>query len=240
MSIGTGTSIDAAISTLLLETVAPAAIEVAVAVQGEIAERIRQADALRHQQLERARYDAELARRRCLKVDPDNRLVADALEADWNDRLRTLDCLQQEHEHQRHADSQMLTEGARGGIMDLAKDFPSIWTDPRQRALAVLANPSRVHPCYYPSGMRLAHVCVTADHSQRLVPQHFCDLSQRRAVHRQVGRARMPQIMEPEVRYPGFPECKLRSYPNVGGLSPRAPWEYKASIKSLSFRPFTH
>ncbi|MGH8524216.1 MAG: recombinase family protein, partial [Gammaproteobacteria bacterium] len=130
-----GTSIDAAISTLLLETVAPAAIEVALAVQQEIGERIRQAEELRRQQLERARYEAELARRRYLKVDPDNRLVADALEADWNDRLRTLDCLQQEHEHQRHADSQMLTEGARGRIMDLVKDFPSIWTDPQTPAL---------------------------------------------------------------------------------------------------------
>jgi DNA invertase Pin-like site-specific DNA recombinase len=41
-----------------------------------------QADKLRASQLERARYDAELARLRYLKVDPDNRLVADSLEAD--------------------------------------------------------------------------------------------------------------------------------------------------------------
>ncbi len=46
--------------------------------------------------MERARYDAELARRRYLHVDPSNRLVADTLEADWNERLRHLDLLQQE------------------------------------------------------------------------------------------------------------------------------------------------
>lgn len=46
----------------------------------------------------RARYDAEIARRRYLKVDPDNRLVADTLEADWNEKLRVLNQLQQEHE----------------------------------------------------------------------------------------------------------------------------------------------
>ena len=33
-------------------------------------------------------HDAEAARRRYMKVDPDNRLVADTLEADWNDKLR--------------------------------------------------------------------------------------------------------------------------------------------------------
>ena len=31
-----------------------------------------------------------LPRRRYLRVDPDNRLVADSLEADWNDKLRLL------------------------------------------------------------------------------------------------------------------------------------------------------
>lgn len=49
---------------------------------------------MRQAQLQRARYEAELARRRYAKVDPDNRLVADALEAEWNDRLRQLDALQ--------------------------------------------------------------------------------------------------------------------------------------------------
>src|SRR5258705_5854089 len=55
----------------------------------------------RQQQLERARYEAELKRRRFLKCDPDHRLVADALEADWNDQLRRLETLQQEHERDR-------------------------------------------------------------------------------------------------------------------------------------------
>jgi hypothetical protein len=40
--------------------------------------------------VERARYESDLAQRRFLKVDPDNRLVADTLEADWNDKLRAL------------------------------------------------------------------------------------------------------------------------------------------------------
>ena len=126
-----GSHIDEAIGALLLQSVAPAALNVALAVQQEIAERIRQADALRATQLEQARYEAELARRRYLKVDPDNRLVADALEADWNERLRRLDTLQQEHERQREADQHLLADDARERIMSLAKDFPRVWKDPR-------------------------------------------------------------------------------------------------------------
>ena len=139
-----GIAIDAAISTLLLQSVALATLEVALAVQDEIAGRIEQADALRRSQLERARYEAELARRRYLKVDPDNRLVADTLEADWNDRLRRLDALQQQHEQHRNADAALLNDEARARIRAIAADFPRVWADPltasseRKRMIALL------------------------------------------------------------------------------------------------------
>ena len=42
------------------------------------------------------------------KVNPDHRLVADALEADWNTRLRQLETLQREQERQRAQDQQLL------------------------------------------------------------------------------------------------------------------------------------
>ncbi len=130
-----GLAVDEAIGALLLQTVAPAAIEVALAVQEEIAQRIEQAAARRQAQLERARYEAELARRRYAKVDPDNRLVADALEADWNQRLRELDNLQREHERQHHDEQARLDAPARQRITDLARDFPRVWNDSRTSAL---------------------------------------------------------------------------------------------------------
>ena len=130
-----GTEIDAAISALLLQTVAPAAIEVALAVQDEIRQRVEQAVALRQTQLERCRYEAELARRRFVKVDPDNRLVADVLEAEWNDRLRQLNALQREHERLHQADQALLDESARVRIIDLAQDFPRVWGDARTSAI---------------------------------------------------------------------------------------------------------
>ncbi len=130
-----GLAVDEAVGALLLKTVAPAAIEVALAVQQEIAQRIEQSAALREAQLERARYESELARRRYAKVDPDNRLVADALEADWNRCLRQLHDFQLEHERQQHEDQSQLDEPARKRIIELARDFPRVWNDERTSAL---------------------------------------------------------------------------------------------------------
>lgn len=90
--------IDAAIGTLLLQTVTSATLYRALAVQDDLTRRLEQAEAVRRRQLEHARRAAELKRRRFLHCDPDHRLVADTLEADWNEALRRLDALQQEHQ----------------------------------------------------------------------------------------------------------------------------------------------
>jgi hypothetical protein len=73
---------------LLLDTVTPLALEVALTVQAELEARAEEADQLRAGRHRTRPHAAELARRRYLAVDPDNRLVAATLEADWNDALR--------------------------------------------------------------------------------------------------------------------------------------------------------
>ena len=60
----------------------PLALEVALNVQEEFQTRLEDADRLRRIQVDRAAYEAKLARRRYMQVDPENRLVADSLEAD--------------------------------------------------------------------------------------------------------------------------------------------------------------
>ena len=85
-----GAGLDAAISELLLAQLTPLAIDTTMQVYEELHLQAQEAQRLRDQQVERARYAAELAQRRFLRVDPENRLVADVLEADWNARLREL------------------------------------------------------------------------------------------------------------------------------------------------------
>src|SRR4029078_5214085 len=72
-----GGVVDQTIASLLLDTLTPHPLEVALIVQAELDSRAAEADALRRQHVERARHRADLARRRYLAVDPDNRLVAD-------------------------------------------------------------------------------------------------------------------------------------------------------------------
>jgi DNA invertase Pin-like site-specific DNA recombinase len=129
-----GMAIDAAVGQALLASLTPLSLEVTLAVEQELQARWDEADALRHHQVERARYEAELARRRYLRVDPDHRLVADTLEADWNDKLRALEAAQQDYERHRQADRRCLDEEQRTHIRALAQDFPRLWHDPHTPA----------------------------------------------------------------------------------------------------------
>jgi DNA invertase Pin-like site-specific DNA recombinase len=124
-----GHGVDEAIGQLLLDTVTPLALEVALTVQAELEARADEADQLRQTHVQRARQRAELARRRYLSVDPDNRLVADTLEADWNDALRALQTAQDEYEHQTAAAKARLTDQHKQRVRQLATDFPALWSD---------------------------------------------------------------------------------------------------------------
>ena len=89
MTIG-GKRIDALVAGKFLEAVSASGIE--AAAQAFEQQRQQGQDAHRTLQLEvdRCAYDASLAERRYRKIDPDNRLVADTLERDWNDALLAL------------------------------------------------------------------------------------------------------------------------------------------------------
>jgi DNA invertase Pin-like site-specific DNA recombinase len=125
-----GAALDAAVGELLVAMVTPLSLEVALAVQQELRSRVEEAGRLRQQQVEQARYQAELAQRRFLQVDPDNRLVASVLEAEWNERLRVLAQAQEEAERQSSMDRHVLSPEERDAIVALATDFPRLWRDP--------------------------------------------------------------------------------------------------------------
>jgi DNA invertase Pin-like site-specific DNA recombinase/DNA-binding transcriptional regulator YiaG len=146
-----GTAVDTAIGHLLLDTVTPLALEVALTVQTELETRAAEADALRRGHVERARHRADLARRRYLAVDPDNRLVADSLEADWNDALRALQTAREDYERATDAAAAALTEQHKDKIRSLATDFPALWSNPhtpqrdRKRMVRLLVDDVTLH-----------------------------------------------------------------------------------------------
>jgi DNA invertase Pin-like site-specific DNA recombinase len=139
-----GSVVDQAISNLLLELMQPMTLQVALAVQQEVEARVAETDALRRKHVERAQYEAELARRRYMKVDPDHRLVADSLEAEWNNQLRTLAEAQEQYERQTQKQRVLIDSQTREQLLALATDFPRVWNDPcvepreRKRILRLL------------------------------------------------------------------------------------------------------
>ena len=126
-----GAKIDEAVAALLLEMVAPLSLQVALEVQDSLQTQLDEADRLRRQQVQRARYEADLAKQRFMRVDPNNRLVADALEAEWNEKLRMLNDAQETCDRQRQADRAVLNEMQREEVLSLAQHFPRLWRDPR-------------------------------------------------------------------------------------------------------------
>ncbi len=85
-----GRVIDDAVSELLLQSFTPLAVELAFQIQDELKQRYEALDRIRRQHIERLEYEENMAKRRYMQVDPDNRFVADTLEAEWNNKLRAL------------------------------------------------------------------------------------------------------------------------------------------------------
>jgi DNA invertase Pin-like site-specific DNA recombinase len=124
-----GAPVDTAISELILRALTPLALQTAITVSDELVQQAGQADAIRAAHVQRAQHAADQARRRYLAVDPGNRLVADALEADWNARLRELAAAQDDYATAKTATA-MLDEQQRARIHALAADFPALWNNP--------------------------------------------------------------------------------------------------------------
>ena len=126
-----GSEVDGAIGQLLMSSVTPLALEVAINVEKELRSQVEEIDRIRRQGVERARYEAAQARQRYMSVDPQYRLVAATLEAEWNDKLRELDQEQQEYERQCQKERRIFRSEGIENVKALASDFPRLWKDER-------------------------------------------------------------------------------------------------------------
>jgi len=90
LSVG-GVQIDEALTHAFLEALTPAGMQAALAAAEQLEANHDAALGQWRLALERARYEAERAERRYRAVEPENRLVARGLEAEWEQRLRDLE-----------------------------------------------------------------------------------------------------------------------------------------------------
>jgi hypothetical protein len=146
-----GSGLDRAIGALLVERVTTEVVALTIAVQDEMVSRAAEAQRLRHLQVERAQYEADLAQRRYLKVDPDNRLVATVLEAEWNTKLRELEETRAIEEQYNQDDQHQVSAQERAEMGEVPERFRQLWYDPkttvreRKRAVRLLIEDVTVH-----------------------------------------------------------------------------------------------
>jgi hypothetical protein len=129
-----GTQIDQAVTELVLEAVTPASLEVALEVFEELRNRRAEVDRLHRAQVERAREQAELAQRQYMLARPENRLVVDSLERQWNEKLVSLAHAEEEYARRSKSQPAALVNEDRELIHALASDLPRVWNDARTSA----------------------------------------------------------------------------------------------------------
>jgi hypothetical protein len=122
-----GDGVDAAVAQVFLDAMQPAQLAVSLATLAQVEAQARQIERQWHLRLERAQYEADLARRRFLAVDPENRLVARTLERDWNATLAALATLERDRAAMPPLTARLVSPEERERILALAQDVPAVW-----------------------------------------------------------------------------------------------------------------
>jgi len=120
--------IDKAVSNAFLEAVTPAGVE---ALRLSLEQLQAHHDAALSQwrlDVERTRYEAERAERRYRVVEPENRLVARGLEAEWENRLRDLAAAEAELRRREQQRPRALTPEQLQRLETLAGDLRQVWS----------------------------------------------------------------------------------------------------------------
>jgi DNA invertase Pin-like site-specific DNA recombinase/uncharacterized protein YndB with AHSA1/START domain len=127
LSVGGG-QIDAAVAEAFLAALEPVGVEAALAAAERREADCDAATAQWRREVERRRYEASVAERRYRAVDPDNRLVARGLEADWEQGLRALAEAEAELERRQGQRPRVLAEAERRALLDLGRDLRRVWS----------------------------------------------------------------------------------------------------------------
>jgi DNA invertase Pin-like site-specific DNA recombinase len=85
-----GRSVDDTVSSIIIQKLTPEAVKAADDVMRELEKRKQGEDNYFAMQVEKSKYEVELARKRYMNADPENRLVSAELERLWNEKMNRL------------------------------------------------------------------------------------------------------------------------------------------------------
>jgi DNA invertase Pin-like site-specific DNA recombinase len=125
-----GLAVETAVSEAFLAALAPAAVQACLAAAEQLQDGHDTALAQWQRQVEHARYTAGRAERRYRAVDPENRLVARGLEAEWEAALAALADAETELRRRQATHPRTLTDDERVRILSLGDDLGRVWSAP--------------------------------------------------------------------------------------------------------------
>lgn len=129
LSVG-AVQIDDAAAQTVLTALAPLGIEAAIAAAERIESDHDRALAQWRLTVERASYEAQRAERRYRAIDPDNRLVARGLEAEWEKSLRELEDAKAQLTRREQQRPRALSADERTRLLALGADLGVVWQAP--------------------------------------------------------------------------------------------------------------
>ena len=123
-----GDAIDDAVVSWFFEALSVADINVAAAALESSDADYGEVIAAHQQQVERLRYEAQLAERQFMKSAPDNRLVTGELERRWEASLRELKAAEEELDRlQQEAPTYIIPEDLLEVLRDVGPRLPELW-----------------------------------------------------------------------------------------------------------------
>lgn len=221
------------VTDLVLQAFQPAAIELSMKAVESIETERERLDRQHRQSLERATYEAQLARRRYEEVDPANRLVASELERTWEASLKIQRRQEEAVNRFRTQTPPTLSEEQRTSIIALSADFRGLWDSPktsnieRQNLIRILIDRIEVDTV---NGTERLSVTIhwsggfSSQHESRRRVQSFDDLEDSETL---IRRAQ-------ELYNAGYPREALASQLNAEGFRPAKNEQFtKTSIGAL-------
>jgi hypothetical protein len=119
--------VDELVSRQVLQVLEPAAVELALQAEEKIHQEQERLEKHWQQELERAQYKTQRARRQYDSVEPENRLVARELERHWERALLDERKAREEYERFQQTHPKDLSAADRQRIRTLSSDIPALW-----------------------------------------------------------------------------------------------------------------
>jgi DNA invertase Pin-like site-specific DNA recombinase len=126
-----GQPLEQLVSTLILQVVTPASLELSLRAAQECERQRSTLDQHWRLRLERAGQEAARAFRQYNAVEPENRLVARTLERQWEEALLAQRTLTEEYHRFQKTQPTQLSAVERAQIERLAHDLPTLWRAPQ-------------------------------------------------------------------------------------------------------------